>query len=163
MDVELTEHEILRIAEKIERNGTSFCGKAAVICDDPQVSRLFVKLAQWETRHIEVFRQMKEELAEQSWESGCFAPDWLNGLDAQAMAGLAVFGICAEPADALSGHERRDEILQLAIEKEKDSIAYYSGLKNFVPRVADRDVIVEIVQEEMKHVRILMQSLEQSA
>ncbi|MBN2129847.1 MAG: ferritin family protein [Sedimentisphaerales bacterium] len=163
MDVELTGHEILRIAERIERNGARFYRKAAVICDDPEVGRLFAKLAQWEARHIEVFRQMKQERAEQNRELGRRAPDRLNGVDAEAMAGLAVFAIRAEPADELSGHERRDEILRMAIEKEKDSIVYYTGLKDFVPRAGDKDVIAEIIQEEMKHVRILMQSLEQPA
>ena len=163
MDVELNGHEILQIAEKIERNGARFYRKAAVVCGDPEACRLFVKLAQWEARHIEIFRQMKQELAEQSGEPGRFAPDRLNGLDAQAMAGLAVFGIRAEPDDELSGRESRDEILRMAIEKEKDSIVYYAGLKGFVPREADRDVIADVIQEEMKHVRILMQSLERSA
>ncbi len=163
MDVELNGHETLQIAEKIERNGAKFYRKAAVVCGDPEACRLFVKLAQWEARHIEVFRQMREELAEQSWELGRFTPDRLNGVDAQAMAGLAVFGIRAEPADELSGRETRDEILRMAIEKEKDSIVYYTGLKDFVPREADKDVIADIIQEEMKHVRILIQSLEQSA
>jgi len=163
MDVELNGHEILQISEKIERNGARFYHRAAVICDDPETSRLFAKLAQWEARHIEIFRQMKEELAEQNWELGRFAPDRLNGLDAQAMAGLAVFGIRADPADELTGRETRDVILRMAIEKEKDSIVYYTGLKGFVPREADKDVIGDIIQEEMKHVRILIQSLEQPA
>ena len=163
MDVELTGHEILEIAEKIERNGARFYRKAAVVCDDPEACRLFVKLARWEARHVEVFRKMREELAEQSWELDRLAPDRLNGMDAQAMAGLAVFGIHAEPEDELSGHETREQILRMAIEKEKDSIVYYTGLKDFVPREADKDVIADIIQEEMKHVRILIQSLEQSA
>jgi len=159
MDVELTGHEILQIAEKIERNGATFYRRAAAICDDRQTCRLFVQLAQWEGRHVEIFRQMKEELSEQNWELGRFTPDRLNGLDAQAMAGLAVFGIHAEPADELTGRETMDVILRMAIEKEKDSIVFYTGLKDFVPREADKDVIGD--QEEMKHVRILNQSLEQ--
>jgi len=161
MGVGLTGHDILEIAEKIERNGGKFYRKAAVLCDHPETSRLFVKLAQWEARHVEVFRRMKEELAERNWEVGRYSPDRRNGQDAQAMAGLAVFAIRAEPADELTGRESREAILRMAIEKEKDSIVYYTGLKDFVPRDADKEVISNIIQEEMKHVRILVQSLQQ--
>lgn len=162
MDVELTGSEVLEIAEKIERNGAKFYRKAAVICDDPGTSRFFVKLAQWEARHVEIFRRMKKELTERSWDAGRPDPGRLDGQDAQAMAALAVFGIRADPADELNGDESREAILRLAIEKEKDSIVYYTGLKGFVPRDVDRQVVNDVIEEEMKHVRILVQALQQT-
>jgi len=92
---------------------------------------------------------------------GDIAPDRVGAPDAQALAGLAVFGIQPDPAQQLTGEESRADVLRMAIEKEKDSIVYYTGLKDFVPRERDREVIEAIIQEEMKHVRILVQSLEQ--
>lgn len=163
MDVELNSHEVFAIADKIERNGAKFYRRAAAMCDDPKLSAFFVELAQWEMRHIEIFRQMKEQFAERNWELGRFAPDRLNMSDLRAMAGLAVFGIQPDPADQLTGHEAKVDILRMALEKEKDSIVYYTGLKDFVPDEADRQVIADVIQEEMKHVRILVQSLEQLA
>jgi rubrerythrin len=161
MDDELNAYEIIEIAEKIERNGAKFYRRAAVVCNDPELSTFFVELAQWESRHIDIFRRMKGQLAEHNWEKGHIAPGRIESMNARTMAGLAVFGIHPDPADELTGHESKKDILRLAIGKEKDSIVYYEGLKDFVPREADKEVIDEVIQEEMKHVRILTQSLEQ--
>ena len=161
MDLEMNGYEVLEIAERIERNGVKFYRRAAAICTDPGISTLFVELAQWESRHIKVFKDMKERSVEQKWEIGDIAPDRVGGLDARALAALAVFGIQPNPADELTGHETLTDVLRLAIEKEKDSIVYYTGLKDLISHEQDRTVIEEIIQEEMKHVRILAQSLEQ--
>jgi rubrerythrin len=160
MDVELNSHEVFAIADKIERNGAKFYRRAAVMCDGSKIGKLFVELAQWEMRHVEVFRQMKEQLAERDWERGCYAPDRLDLPECRTLAGLAVFGIQPNPADQLTGHETKADILRMALEKEEDSIVFYTGLKDFVPGEANREVIADIIQEEMRHVRILVQSLE---
>jgi rubrerythrin len=161
MDVELSAFEVLDIADKIERNGAKFYRQAAGLIDDPSVSALFANLAEWEARHVEVFRQMRERLSDQRWQQGELAPRRVDSPNARVMAGLAVFGIQADPAAELSGRESKADVLRMAVEKERDSIVYYTGLKDFIPHQADRDVIEKVVQEEMRHVRILMQSLEQ--
>ncbi len=161
MDVELGAFEVLEIAEKIERNGAKFYRRAAGLINDPEFSTLFVNLSQWETRHIDVFKQMKKRLSDQRWQEGELAPRRIDPPDARVMAGLAVFGMQPDPAAQLSGHETKADVLRMAIEKEKDSIVYYTGLKDFVPHQAEKDLINEVIQEEMKHVRILVQSLEQ--
>lgn len=163
MDAELSAFDVLEIAEKIERNGAKFYRRAAGLIKDPDISTLFVNLAQWESRHIEVFHQMRERLSDQRWEQGDLAPQRIGTPDARVMAGLAVFGVQPNPADELSGNETKAEVLRMAIEKEKDSIVYYTGLKDFVVDKADKDLIDEVIEEEKKHVRILMQSLEQAA
>lgn len=72
-----------------------------------------------------------------------------------------MFGIRPEPSDELSGRENIVEVLRMAIDKEKDSIVYYMGLKDFVSVKAGLDKINDIIGEEMRHIRILNQSLEQ--
>jgi len=161
MDVGMSGYEVLEIAEKIERNGVKFYRRAAGLCGDPNISTLLVQLAQWESKHIEVFRQMRERLAAEHWKLGQIEPNRIDVPDARAMAGLAVFGIQPDPTQELTGNESKADVLRLAIEKEKDSIVYYTGLKDFVPQETDRRTIEEVIQEEMKHVRILVQSLEQ--
>lgn len=163
MDLEMSGYEVLEIAEKIERSGVKFYRRAAGLCEDTGISTLLVQLAQWETRHIEVFKQMRERLAGEHWQLQDAAPDRIGALDARALAGLAVFGIQPDPNQELTGDENKADVLRIAIEKEKDSIVYYTGLRDFVPKEIDRKAVEEIIQEEMKHVRILVQSLEQIA
>jgi rubrerythrin len=77
------------------------------------------------------------------------------------MAGLAVFGIKPDPSEELTGKESIVDVLEKAIIKEKDSIVYYTGLKDFVLAQADKDKIDDIIREELRHIRILSQSLAQ--
>jgi len=77
------------------------------------------------------------------------------------MAGLAVFGIRAEPREELNGRENRVDILRRAVEKEKDSIVFYDGLKDFLSDATDREQVDRIIAEEMQHVRTLGESLKQ--
>jgi rubrerythrin len=161
MNVELSAFEILDIAGQIERNGAKFYRRAAQLFDGESIQKLFLDLARWEETHIRIFADMTEALSEQNWESGDFEPRRLDLPDAQVMAGLAVFGIRPNPAEELTGNEEVANVLKMAIEKEKDSIVYYTGLKDFVPSQAGRAKIDEVIVEEMRHVRILSQSLQQ--
>jgi rubrerythrin len=161
MGVEFNAFEAFEIAEKIERNGARFYRRAAELFDDPGLAKLFLELAGWEKGHEGVFAAMRKQLFEQSSELRTFRPDGRLLPEAQAMAGLAVFGIKPDPAGELTGNESRAEVLRKAIEKEKDSIVYYTGLKSFVQVRAGQEKIDDIIAEEMRHIRILNQSLQQ--
>jgi len=152
--------EVFEIAEQIERNGARFYRRAAEIFDDPDVSAMFLEMADWETGHEAIFAAMREQLrGEDGLERGFNLED--APLDPKAMAGLAAFGINPDPATELTGTETRAHVLKMAIGKEKDSVVYYTGLKEFVPAQGDKDKIDGIIKEEMRHIRILNQSLEQ--
>ncbi len=153
--------EAFEIAEQIERNGARFYRKAAEMFDDARVSGLFLKLAEWEKVHEELFADMRKQLSEQGRELRTFDPQDAP-LDPKAMAGLAAFGLTPDPSHELHGDESRQDVLKMAVQKEKDSIVYYTGLKEFVPPDAGRDKIDDVIKEELRHIGILNQALEQS-
>jgi len=153
--------EAFEIAEQIERNGARFYRKAAEMFDDARVSETLLKLAEWEKVHEEVFADMRKQLSEQGRELRTFDPQDAP-LDAKAMAGLAAFGLTPDPSHELHGAESRQDVLKIAVQKEKDSIVYYTGLKDFVPPDAGRDRIDDVIKEELRHIGILNQALEQS-
>ena len=160
MTVTFNALEVFEIAEQIERNGTNFYIRAAELFDDPNTREIFLRLAEWEKEHERIFALMKEQLSEQNRLPGTSEPeDFLP--DPRVMAGLAVFGIRSNPTNELHGRQNRTDVLRRAVEKEKDSIVFYHGLKEFVLDVADKDIIDEIIKEEMKHIVILDQSLKQ--
>ena len=163
MDVELSALNALEIAEKIERNGATFYRRAAGLSSDPDMVLLFVQLAQWEMRHVKVFQEMKKRCLHQGRYDASPGHGAGDLLDARVMAGLAVFGMQKDPSRDLTGCESRPDVLRMAIDKERDSIVFYSGLRAFVPQVGDQKAIEDVIAEEMKHVRILVQSLEQTA
>jgi rubrerythrin len=158
MNVTLNAFEAFEIAEKIERNGAQFYRKAASICDDSEIQELFLRLADWEIQHEKIFAKMKKQIIGSNAESMSFRPDETLP-DPRVMAGLAIFGIRSEPTEELNGKEERIDILRFAVEKEKDSIVFYNGLKDFLSHASDIEQIDRIIKEEMNHVRILHASL----
>ncbi|HCO94623.1 MAG TPA: rubrerythrin [Phycisphaerales bacterium] len=160
MTVTFNAFEVFEIAEQIERNGTDFYIRAAELFDDPDICQMFLRLAEWEREHELIFAGMKQQLSEQSRQAGNSGPDDLLP-DPRVMAGLAVFGMRSYPAEELRGRQEKTDIIRRAVEKEKDSIVFYHGLKEFVPAGADKEKIDDIIKEEMGHIVTLDQSLKQ--
>lgn len=152
--------EVFEIAEQIERNGAAFYRRAAESFEDSDVAELFTKLANWELGHEAVFAAVRKQLADEPAELSTFDPEDAP-LDAKAMAGLAAFGIRTDATAELAGCKTRADVLNLALQKEKDTIVYYAGLKEFVPVAVAIDKIGEIITEELRHVRIISQALEE--
>jgi rubrerythrin len=161
MTRELTAVEVLQIAEEMERDAARFYRKAAGLYRDPSLSKLFSQLAQWEKGHAQIFADMKEHFVGQPWESGRFALDGVSA--AHLDVPPAVFNEHSDPAQELTGRESRAHVLKLALKKERYTIGYYTALTEFALGEDNLKVIKAILQEEKKHVRILAQSLEQSA
>jgi rubrerythrin len=157
---ELTAFEVLKIAEAMERNAARFYRKAAGMYDDPALSKLFSELAQWEKRHVQVFADMKEQFPEQAWEQGSSDPERVDvsRLDAPPL----VFDEHSDPAKELSGKETRTEVFHVALKKERYTIGYYTSLTEFALGPENIEVIKSILEEERRHVRILVQSLRQT-
>jgi rubrerythrin len=146
--------EVFEIAQQIEHNAARFYRKAAEIFDNVQISETFTRLADWEEKHELIFSNMKTQLSELDQKNN--ATECEEKLpDPKVMAGLAVFGIEPEPREQLSGNEGETDILKRAVEKEKDSIVFYAGLKDFVADGESRDKIDDIIKEEMRHINIL--------
>ena len=160
MTRELTVFEVLKIAEEMERQAARFYRRAAGMYKDPAIRKLFSELAQWEKRHVQVLADMKDHFSEQAGERGRFDLDRveLSRLDVPP----AAFNEHREPAKELAGDETRADMLKLAIKKERYTIGYYTGLTEFALGQDNIKAIRSIVQEERRHVRILMQSLKQA-
>ncbi len=77
------------------------------------------------------------------------------------MAGLAVF---ATKPGSLKGplyRENRKEIFKDAIRRSKEAIFFYRGLKDFARDPASKETIDKIIKEEIRHIRLLNEELQQ--
>ena len=161
MVVTLTVLEAFDIAGQIERNGARFYRRAAGIVDDASAGQTLLKLAEWEVEHEKQFAGMKDRISQSDFISaGAGGGETLP--DPKAMAGLAVFGLRADPAFEIARGASVEEIVRKAVEMEKDSIVFYEGLKDFVSVGAGREKIDDIIQEEMRHIGILYESLKEA-
>ena len=155
MSFEFNADEILEMAEQIERNGARFYRKAAELVQDAAVSKLLEDLASWEDGHERAFAAMRADLADQEREPRVFDPEHETSMYLQAMADGHVFDTRVDPAEKLTGTESATDILRMAIGQEKDSIVFYTGLKEMISQTAGRERIEEIIKEEMGHIGFL--------
>ena len=147
--------EILEMAEQIERNGILFYRAAAEQVTDPRHKDILRGLATMEENHEKVFSAMRGQLSSKEREPTVFDPDNQLSEYLNAMADGTVFDIKAAPTAILTGQESMEDILQMAIGKEKESIIFYLGMKEIVPASLGKDRIDDIIKEEMNHIGLL--------
>jgi len=146
------------MAEQIERNGAKFYRAAAE--KFPAVGELLLELAVMEDNHEKTFVSMRAELSGTEAEPIVFDPDDQAQLYLQAMADEHIFNIKSDPINQLANLETPDEVLKMAMGLERDSIAFYTGLKESVSRKAGKDKVDTIIKEEINHIAILSQKME---
>lgn len=155
--------QILEIAEQIERNGVTFYRRMADKIDDLPLKTLLIELAEMEKDHEKIFHAMRDDLTAKEKESTIFDPEEEAVLYLQALADLRVFDQKAKSEfnvpDGLEEKEKIEKIFQEAINREKESIIFYTGMKDLVGKNLGRDKIDWIIKEEMKHIRLLANRL----
>lgn len=152
MDYNFTADEIFEVAIRIEANGASFYRKAAATQSE-ESNRVFLEqLAAMEDHHQQSFEKMRKGLKANEKQATVFDP---NQETAQYLAVMAdTHGGEGSPkaADALTGNESIQEIIDIAIGLEKESILFYLGLKDFVPNEYGKDKLDRIIREEQRHI-----------
>lgn len=149
--------EIFEMAGQIELNGVRFYRRAAELAKDAATRELLTGLAAMEEQHKRSFAQIQKGLAEAQRAGTVFDADDEVSLYVRAFADGVVFDPDRDPAGRIGMDDRLEEILATAIELEKDSIAFYTGLREMVPARLGREQVERIIREEMQHVRQLAQ------
>ena len=150
--------EVFEMAEQMERNGAKFYRTAAE--KFPVVRELLLELAAMEDEHEKTFAEMRVELSGTELEPPVFDPDGQAQTYLRVMVAGRVFDVKTDPAQQLAGQETPQDILNTAISKEKDSIVFYTGLKEAVSRKAGKDKVEAIIREEMGHIATLNEKLQ---
>jgi rubrerythrin len=150
--------EVFEMAEQIERNGGKFYRAAAK--KFPAMSKVLLSLAAMEDEHLETFENMREELSGTELEDTVFDPDGQAQMYLRVMADGHVFDVKADPAKQLGTRNTPEDVLKMAIGVERDSIAFYVGLKEAVSRKAGKDKVEDIIKEEMGHIVALNKILQ---
>lgn len=161
MAIPFSADEIFEMAEQIERNGGKFYRAAAQ--KFPTVRALLLELAKWEDVHEKIYAGMRAELAAEQGDPTVFDPDDQAQMYLRVMADGHVFNVNVDPTEQVAGQDTPEDILRFAIGIERDSIAFFVGLKQSVSNAAGREKVEGIIKEEMKHVAILNKELEKLA
>jgi len=153
MSFEFNADEVFAVAEDIERNGAVFYRDAARRTQDAAAREFLEELATMEDDHLWTFTKMREGLGEADRKTMTFDPNGEAALYLGALADTRVF------FKKEIGTGSLEEIYRAAVLAEKDSIAFYLGMKEVVPGATGKAKLEDIIKEEMRHIRVLSEKL----
>ncbi|MGA2071216.1 MAG: ferritin family protein [Sedimentisphaerales bacterium] len=158
MAISFNVDEIFEMAEQIERNAAIFYREAAQRALDGTVQKKFVDLASMEDGHLKIFREMRKGLTSEDKEQSTFDPDNEAVMYLQAMADSHGAEGKKDRRTKLTGKESIKEIFEIAVDAEKNSIVFYTAIKELVP-VSGIDKVETIISEELGHLVVLKMEL----
>ena len=159
MPISFNADEVFEMAEQIERNAAKFYREAATKASGRQIKDLFLRLAAMEDDHVRTFQQMRTTLSDQDKGGTTFDPEGEASLYLQALADDRGFEGMKGRNVKLTGKESTRELLEIAINAERNSILYYVGLKEMVPTDTGREKVETIIREEVGHAAELRRQL----
>ncbi len=159
MSVTFNANEVFEMAEQIERNGAKFYREAAAKTAGQDLKDMFLNMADMEDGHLQTFQTMRRELNEKEKAETTFDPYNEATLYLQTMADSKGSEGLKSPTEKLTGKESPQELLEIAIGAEKNSVLFYVGLKDLVGAQAGRDKVEAIIREEVRHVADLRRQL----
>jgi rubrerythrin len=147
--------EVLEMALQTEKKGQDFYNAMADrFRDKKDLKDLFVKLALQEKKHEYSFEKLLETVTEQEPQGWEEAQNYFR-----AMVESEFFMGGGKALIAMENVRNESDAVALALSFEKESILYYTGLRDFV---SDKATIDEVIKEETEHVtwlRGLMETL----
>ncbi len=151
--------EIFEMAEQIERNAARFYRDAAKRASDGAVQKMFIDMAAMEDGHLRIFQDMRKKLSPEEKEQSAFDPENEAVLFLQTMADNHGTEGKISRTEKLTGQESIREILNIAVVAEKESVVFYTAIKELVDKDTGRDKVEEIISEELGHLAVLKMEL----
>jgi len=155
VDQQFSIDEIFAIAEQIDRVGAGFYRAAAEIISVDEYQRLLRGLAATEDQHERIFAAMRRDLVHDAKRQSIYDSEDLAAQYLWAWADKTIFDIDADPFKLLTNSSGMIDILKVAIDREKESVVFYTGLRGGVSQAEDRAKVDAIIQEELQHVALL--------
>lgn len=159
MSITFNADEIFEIAEDMERNGAKFYREAAGNASEEETKQMLLNMATMEDGHLKTFQEMRKQLTDQERQLSTFDPENEAGMYLQAMADAHGSEGKVTPSQKLTGKESIVEVIEIALNAEKESVVYYFGLKSMVPAKAGQDKVEAVILEELNHITTLLNYL----
>ncbi|OGJ92291.1 MAG: hypothetical protein A2268_06060 [Candidatus Raymondbacteria bacterium RifOxyA12_full_50_37] len=151
--------ELFAMGIEIEKNGAAFYQAAAVAAGPGAAQRLFTELYEWELDHVALFEKLHDKAVAGKKYSKVEDTDGLGRAYLTAMAANHVFTGASNPATMAKKCKGPRQVIEIAMQFEKDSVALYAGMKGLVPRELGRKHIDTLIHEEVKHIGMLQKKL----
>ena len=158
MSITFNADEIFAMAIEIEQNGARFYRKAAENASDKNIKQALLRFAIMEDAHEIIFESMINQIRQESTKV-VYDPDGVAEAYLRAIADSRGWEGKASPDEELTGDETIEEVIHSALRAEKESVAFYAGLKEIVPSEEGKLQVEAIIREEMTHVALLTKML----
>jgi len=159
MAVRYSTAEILDIAVKMEQSAAAYYTQAAGMAKEAGLKKLLAGMAEMEKGHEKTFADMRSKLTEADQEIEPLDPGNEMLFYLQESARLHAWEGKKGPDAPLTGKETPIQILQIAMNAEKEAVFFYTGVKDFVPQKTGRAKIDAIIREEALHLGALKKQL----
>ena len=151
MSIAFSTSELINIAIGIERRGIVFYDIMTRSTKDVASHDIFEHLTDMERQHIHIFQDMLDDV-DKYQVPGSDTEEYAAYL--QALIDSTVFTNDFITSEMATNVNNDIEALELAINAEKDSVLFYYGMKDMMPRPA-QSTVNKIIAEEKLHVRQL--------
>jgi len=138
--------EVYQLAIRIEENGMKFYSQFSKKTKNKKIKDLFSALAYAEVEHKKSFEKMLSEI-EKYEPKEVYPEEYFSYLRAYADGLIFDFDQLKKQQNKL---KTISQILDFAIQREKDSILYYQEIKNMVSEQQHTE-LEKIINEERKH------------
>ncbi len=145
--------ELVNIALGIERNGVAYYSALAEAATDASLKETYNYLANMERNHIEIFQKMLDSAGKYLLTYAGEDEEEYE-LYLKALVDSSVFTSDRVARQMAQKASNAAEVMQIALGAEKDSILFYSEMRELVSE-QDRPVLDKIINEERSHVRLL--------
>jgi rubrerythrin len=150
--------DLLDLAINMEIHGADFYDLAAKSASESKTGRMLNGLAAMEREHRDLFKTLKERLStgmssvdpEVDEAVTGFLESWLNG---------QVFNRDEADVSRIAKSGSFGDIIEIAIQMEKDSITFYTGLRHYIADEETEKLLDKIIKEELGHLTALRSAL----
>ena len=145
--------DILLAAQEVETRGEVFYNRLVETATDEKLKETFRFLAGEEGKHREIFRKLYERLGQVELPAWAEEDEYVSYLtfliDSHTLFRLGD----VDTIRAFAGN--RGEAIQTAMGFEKDTILFFTEMRDFVPE-GEKRYIQDCIDEERAHLRLLV-------
>ena len=139
--------ELIDIAVGIERSGAAFYEYLVNAARDLRAQVMYKYLADTEKDHLRTFQALRADVGDYGYPTPS-SDEYAAYLDALVKSAVFTNDKAARTLAAKASSD--SEAIEIAIRAEKDSILFYTAIKDLV-RLPDIGVLDKIVDEERSH------------
>lgn len=144
-------NEVIEIAVQVERNGYEYYQEALKRHDlDTEMKELMKFLSGQEKKHEQTFLKMRENVDKIELETTMYWEEVAAFL--KAIVENRIFNNPEAAIAKAKKSQSKEELLNTAMQFEKDTLLYYQSIYSLTKDDRIKDMLLNIISEEMTHI-----------